>query len=71
MVPYERGMPDDEEPLDPTALRRTRVAAVSVLALGLGGIAMGCVLPEAGTELLVGSVLVVLSIRALLLNTRR
>lgn len=53
---------------DSPSVRRARIAAVALLILGVAGIALGCIMPGATTELLVGAVLVALAVRALFIR---
>ncbi|MFO0736644.1 MAG: hypothetical protein U0270_12230 [Labilithrix sp.] len=65
---YDSMMPGTDEELDPRALRRARLAALALLLLGGVGVAIGSLVPEAGTELLVGALLVVLAVRGLIVS---
>ena len=65
---YHSRMPGTDEELDPRALRRARLAALALLLLGGVGVAIGSLVPEAGTELLVGALLVVLAVRGLIVS---
>lgn len=46
--------------------RRAQIAAAIIFALGALGVGIGVVMPEASTELLLGTVLILLAARALL-----
>lgn len=65
---YDSRMPGTDEELDPRALRRARLAALALLLLGGVGVTIGSLVPEAGTELLIGALLVVLAVRGLIVS---
>ena len=55
----------EEEPADPHALRRARIAGACLLVLGSLGVAIGAAVPEASMEFLLGALLIVLAVRGL------